>query len=638
MKKNENVKLLDERKGFWKIGFLEKQDYYQRIADLTHREIPQEEVDETIEKKRVENSFQYYNAQFAVCGEKDALFCSLSTSFKAFRTGNEILAGFYRATLDGEWKGVFLEQTSESLQYELTNERVRSDIKDYTYIYSYQSIARACNKYYQSKYSDEYWANHIGKLFTKCKNENLLYSFDSGSFFPAQISDADGEQMYFWMVKNEKPGARQTGFGINLVSTEDLLEYWSENRYEKSLDRMVFVDWDDLEDFVSDVAEKAMPENWGRINTPTPELSYGNPVLKSYLEYTLVRLRILDKTSSGYLLREDGNVYFNTGLLNKFFRQILIAAQLIVENYELPGLGNVKFEFYHNPHVIVTGHDTKFPSDSGNLLEMPKIANYFEKKEDVLYDASLEIMLNDEHIFEDGLKAGRIPMFREEYQQSKNNPEAVKNLHVRVQARVQTAIQRARLLAERNHKLAVPQFWKEDAEVQFLLPLYMEEAEYTGKPQCALALRRSKSGNYYEGATILSLDMAYNNARLIARPDITWLNRKDGLSDPSCKAAYEPVIKELERKILNSSNAFDDDTNEGELPPDERNIGEIATLTSIISRPGGKGLKGIVFESSGTVARNLLKSAVPNYTGGELEVKIVDINPQRNQYICEPIE
>ncbi|NLT48515.1 MAG: DUF3825 domain-containing protein, partial [Clostridiales bacterium] len=28
---------------------------------------------------------------------------------------------------------------------------------------------------------------------------------------------------------------------------------------------------------------------------------------------------------------------------------------------------------------------------------------------------------------------------------------------------------------------------------------------------------------YYRGATILTLDMAYNNARLIAKPDVFWL-------------------------------------------------------------------------------------------------------------------
>ena len=53
---------------------------------------------------------------------------------------------------------------------------------------------------------------------------------------------------------------------------------------------------------------------------------------------------------------------------------------------------------------------------------------------------------------------------------------------------------RARLLAERNYKLAVPQFWRETGEIQFLLPIYLGEMEEADKPQCALALALDTSG------------------------------------------------------------------------------------------------------------------------------------------------
>lgn len=33
---------------------------------------------------------------------------------------------------------------------------------------------------------------------------------------------------------------------------------------------------------------------------------------------------------------------------------------------------------------------------------------------------------------------------------------------------------------------------------------------------------------YYQGHTCLTLDMAYNNARLIARPNSDWLNVREG--------------------------------------------------------------------------------------------------------------
>ena len=39
-----------------------------------------------------------------------------------------------------------------------------------------------------------------------------------------------------------------------------------------------------------------------------------------------------------------------------------------------------------------------------------------------------------------------------------------------------------------------------------------------------LALTVTKIGNFYQGHTCLTLDMAYNNARLIAKPESNWLS------------------------------------------------------------------------------------------------------------------
>ena len=47
------------------------------------------------------------------------------------------------------------------------------------------------------------------------------------------------------------------------------------------------------------------------------------------------------------------------------------------------------------------------------------------------------------------------------------------------------------------------------------------------KPECALVCSRVGTGKdgYYRGETILTLGMAYNNARLIAKPDVSWLDQ-----------------------------------------------------------------------------------------------------------------
>ena len=43
------------------------------------------------------------------------------------------------------------------------------------------------------------------------------------------------------------------------------------------------------------------------------------------------------------------------------------------------------------------------------------------------------------------------------------------------------------------------------------------------KPDVAIAV--TKKDNFYQGHTCITLDMAYNNARLIAKPESNWLSQ-----------------------------------------------------------------------------------------------------------------
>ena len=71
--------------------------------------------------------------------------------------------------------------------------------------------------------------------------------------------------------------------------------------------------------------------------------------------------------------------------------------------------------------------------------------------------------------------------------------------------------------AAANYTLAVPQFY--GGRIQLLLPLCL-----TGdKPELALTIQREDG--FYAARTCLTLDMAYNNARLICRPEASWIKR-----------------------------------------------------------------------------------------------------------------
>jgi len=80
------------------------------------------------------------------------------------------------------------------------------------------------------------------------------------------------------------------------------------------------------------------------------------------------------------------------------------------------------------------------------------------------------------------------------------------------------AIDRAIERVKWNYKTAVPQYYFEQSQLQLLLPLCIDDPR---KVDLALVIERDEAA--YVGRTILELDWAYSNARLIARPDSDWL-------------------------------------------------------------------------------------------------------------------
>lgn len=78
------------------------------------------------------------------------------------------------------------------------------------------------------------------------------------------------------------------------------------------------------------------------------------------------------------------------------------------------------------------------------------------------------------------------------------------------------AIEDSKRRVKRNYKTAIPQYYK--GNLQLLLPLCL-----TSKNKADLALVVDKDNGVYRASTCLTLDMAINNARLIAKPDDEWL-------------------------------------------------------------------------------------------------------------------
>lgn len=250
------------------------------------------------------------------------------------------------------------------------------------------------------------------------------------------------------------------------------------------------------ERWLDELAALAEDEPWDfrdAIAGDRAETDSHKPILKSYLAYTFARLEEEQATAEGKIVTaSDGTkewACFNTGLVTPLQEEIFA---LFVEDEAASRTGNVRklVGFRVSSDRELLDH---FPS-------LPKLANYFDDPADLLYDRRRELHIDVEHVVGENLH---------------RFPEAVRNEHLARQL-LQAARADTEQRVYRNYKTAIPQYHR--GAIQLLLPLCLESR---GKADLALVV--SKSEGYYRGETVLTLEMAYNNARLLTRPDDEWL-------------------------------------------------------------------------------------------------------------------
>jgi hypothetical protein len=140
--------------------------------------------------------------------------------------------------------------------------------------------------------------------------------------------------------------------------------------------------------------------------------------------------------------------------------------------------------------------------------KLPPLARYFDNPGELVFDTRLPLSVNVEHVPHD---PGRFP--------ERLKLLTPQDLAAQVNAKAPEAVERVR----RNYKTAIPQFYRDGksgyGKMQLLLPVALLSRD---RAELALAVDRLDSGVYL-GRTVLTLDWAYNNARLLTRPDTDWL-------------------------------------------------------------------------------------------------------------------
>ena len=165
---------------------------------------------------------------------------------------------------------------------------------------------------------------------------------------------------------------------------------------------------------------------------------------------------------------------------------------------------------------------------------MPETAHYYNSTSELVYDIRRDIgSYNWDHFVQrcDRLPIGFLkdngPAF--DYDRKEKNAQFYKELSIaiqndkssykRIKDRIIDAINNALKRVKWNFKTAIPIYYPGQRAISLLLPLALTDGETI---DCALVLESTDS-NAYIAHTILTLKMAYNDARLITRPDSDWL-------------------------------------------------------------------------------------------------------------------
>lgn len=347
------------------------------------------------------------------------------------------------------------------------------------------------------------------------KNRTCTYAVETGYY----SNDLRPQMIYAIFNKN------QYGIwkGVRFTTKYHLSNKLNIYRFGK----ITFRNYKEADSFIQHLHEELLPgELWKfkhsvhnnyRIKT---EFS----ILQSYLQFVFEKL-LEEYNKSGSdnykkIIFSSDNKFalFNTGLLSRFAKDIFIMGEV----YNLDNDGSFCLS---NPQIASSKVNliSAFGFKPQDLTPMPDMAKFFTNINQIVYDANVEIDLSAKalnHAIIDGIKRQR---YLEKYQEMLNEGD-----EAHIATLLTNAIENAKKIAKRNYKYVVPQYRAatktEAGKIQFLMPIYLDN-QYNNQPDFALVLNdeRLKNSRFYTPETVLELSWAYNNARVICKPDDTWL-------------------------------------------------------------------------------------------------------------------
>lgn len=290
----------------------------------------------------------------------------------------------------------------------------------------------------------------------------------------------------------------QGGLMPNKIKYASLFRRCNEQEYKTAFGFFYFDSkkgetWETPFKKLADIAEN---ESWG-FSSKSLKDRYKNqdiPILTNYLNYTFMRLQDEGKIEFN---EENSWACFNTGLQTKYGNDIYA---IFSRNYSDNGDA---CNWYFQDFIKSNDDRMKYYSHA------PELADYIINPSDLIMDYKLELEINYEHIIDDNIE--RFPSAL------RNNPTLLRNA-------LYGAVEAAKKQIRRNYHSSVP-IWHKD-KIQLLIPLVILNEE--NRPDLAMVLDKqcvAENGQqaFYIARTVLTMDQAYMNARLIASTGKEWL-------------------------------------------------------------------------------------------------------------------
>lgn len=238
------------------------------------------------------------------------------------------------------------------------------------------------------------------------------------------------------------------------------------------------------------LARKAKNESWNFERSEFRKEGANYPILSSYLNFTFRRIQEQGKIKYS----SDGSkACINTGL------QTPEGKDIFATFYR-----NTRSEERKQPDWSLFGYFDAYSDKVRDFEPLPDIATYIDDPSELVFDHRLELEVDYQHILGDN---------------SERLPEVLQGNSTLARHAVEGAISQLQERLKRNYKLAVPHWF--DGKIQLLLPLSITD---DSSADVALVAEKDADRNKYMIRTVLSMDMAYQDARVICAPDRQWLN------------------------------------------------------------------------------------------------------------------